>query len=129
VNGNGSVSGRIVTIADGVRAAVIEHESGLPRTLDGLLGHLLVVESHPYHARGTRRACTDETHEYTPWLRGVFRGLALRLSRCLFCGCVEVRDQSIDLLPDLPIGRQGPRRRDAGLGWYAGKRAAGRTYL
>lgn len=119
-----------VTIADGVRAIRVEAPSPLPASLDLLLSRLLVTTKQPYFAaRGTRQACTDEQHEYVPWLAGIYVGLDLRLSRCLWCGVVEVRDTSLDLLPGLAPGRGGPRRRDAIVGWYSGNRPDGRTYL
>lgn len=118
-----------VTVADGVRAIRVESSSPLPPSLEILLRHLLVTAKHPYIARGTRRACTDEQHDYSPWLAGVYAGLDIRLARCAWCGTVEVRDVSLDLLPGLVPGRGGPRRRDDVLGWYSGSRPDGRTYL
>jgi hypothetical protein len=118
-----------VTIADGVRAIKVDAPSPLPPSLDLLLSRLLVTGKRPYFARGTRRDCTDEQHDWAPWLDGIYAGLALRLNRCVWCGTVEVRDQSLDLLPGLAAGRGGPRQRDELLGWYAGSRPDGRVYL
>jgi hypothetical protein len=120
---------RVATIADGVRALVIEPEPFLPRSLDALLDRLSVLERRPYFERGTRRDCTDESHEWALWLTGIYRGLELHLSRCGFCGACEVRDKSIDQIRDIASGRLAPRRRSNLLGWYAGKRPAGRTYV
>lgn len=118
-----------VTIADGVRAVRVEAPSPLPASLDQLLARLLVTDKQPLVDVGTRRECTDEQHDYRPWLAGVYAGLELRLWRCSFCGTVEVRDMSLDLLPGIAAGRGGPRRRNEVLGWYSGARPAGRTYL
>lgn len=129
-NGRAQAPARtIVTVADGVRAVRVEAVSPLPGSLDQLLSRLVVTEKRPAFDRGTRRDCTDEQHEFNPWLVGIYVGLTLRLNRCPWCGTVEVRDQSLDLLPGLVPGRGGPRRRDELLGWYAGKRPAGRIHL
>ena len=121
----------IVTIADGVRAVRVEQPtSPLPQSLDQLLARLTVTDRQPFvELGGPRRECADEVHDYQPWLAGIFAGLELRLYRCPFCSVVEVRDQSLDLLPGVQPGRGGPRRRNEVLGWYAGARAAGRTFM
>src|SRR5574338_970742 len=107
-----------VTVADGVRAFRVEAPSPLPPTLDLLLGGIAVTARQPFVAVGTRRDCTDEQHDFRPWLAGVYAGLELRLLRCPFCGTVAVWDVSLDLLPGIAPGRSGPRRRSVGLGWY-----------
>lgn len=119
----------LVTIADGVRAVRLEQVSPLPPSLDQLLVRLAVTDRQPFVAHGTRRDCTDEQHDFRPWLAGVFAGLELRLWRCPFCTTVEVRDVSLDLLTGLTPGRGGPRRRNEVLGWYSGVRPAGRTFI
>jgi hypothetical protein len=119
---------RIVRIADGVIAQVVER-SVLPPRLDALLAALRGARSVPVLVLGTRRACTDESHAYAAWVTGVYGPRELQLSRCTFCGAVEVRDVSYDILPGLKAGRGGPRRRDDVLGWYSGSRPLGRTYL
>jgi hypothetical protein len=54
----------------------------------------------------------------------------LLLTVCQFCGAVEVRDVSFNALAALrATARLAPRRRSDVLGWYAGKRPGGRTYL
>lgn len=119
----------VVTIADGVRAFRIDAPSPLPGSLDALLANLTVTARVPLFApAGTRRECTEERHDYRAWLAGIYAGLELSLRRCGYCGVVEVRDTSFDLLPGVTPGRGGPRRRNAVLGWYAGARPAGRTY-
>lgn len=120
---------RIITVADGLRAQVLEVQV-LPRTLPQLLGALrlshLIAEPR---VRGTRRACTDGEHEPQPWRTGVWQGRELRLSICPWCGSVEVRDVSLDILPGVQAGLGGPRRRSELLGWYSGKRPRGRTFM
>jgi hypothetical protein len=124
-----SIEPRIVRVADGLYAEVLDRTSPLPRRLQPLLNGLTVMRRWKVVVAGTRRACTDAEHALQPWLRGVYRQLELRLAMCSFCGVVEVRDISLDLLPDLVVGRGGPRRRDELLGWYSGRRPGGRTYL
>jgi hypothetical protein len=116
-------------IADGVVAQVIERVSPLPRSLETLLRSLHKTREVSVRILGTRQACTDAEHTFQPWLEGIYRTLQLRLRVCAFCGVVEVRDISLDILPGLTIGRGGARRRDDLLGWYSGKRHGGRTYL
>jgi len=117
-----------VTIADGLKAQVVERRSPLPQRLDPLLSGIVVLKRFPVTIVGARQACTDASHELQPWLWGIYANLELRLSLCAFCGMVEVRDISFDVLPGA-MGHGKPRRRDAVLGWYTGKRPAGRTYL
>jgi hypothetical protein len=118
---------RIIPIGDGLLAQVV-NRSILPRRLDALLADLRLVRSRSARVVGTRRACTEGDHDLDPWRVGVWRERELRLSLCGYCGAIEVRDVSLDILPDVKVGRGGPRRRSDVLGWYSGKRAAGRTY-
>jgi hypothetical protein len=118
---------KFVRVADGLTAQVLDRRI-LPRNLDLLLGEMVALRSRPIHLLGARRACMDDDHAAEPWATGVWRGLELRLSICNFCGSIEVRDVSLDILPGVTVGAGGPRRRSAVMGWYAGKRAAGRTY-
>lgn len=136
------VPARFTQIADGVWAEVRERQL-LPPRLDMLLQSFHATETLPFRLLGTRQACTDGEHEYKPWIKGIdrdahpaliarsFHGIVeLRILRCPFCGCVQVRDVSFDIFdPGLPRGRGGVRRRDDVLGSYAGKRPLGRTYL
>jgi nitroreductase len=130
---------KFVRVADGVMAQVIERtgidpvtrreRSPLPSKLEPLLLGLRVTRQFPAQLFGARRACTDAEHQFEPWRLGVYAGRELRLSLCPFCGVVEVRDVSLDLLPGVSAGRLGPRRRNDVLGWYSGRREGGRTYL
>lgn len=126
-----SLAPRFVRIADGVTAQAIERipTSPLPRRLDLLLGSMLVTRRLPLKVIGARQACTDAEHVFSLWMQGVFSHLELRLARCSFCGVVEVRDVSLDLMPGVSVGRGGPKRRSDVLGWYSGRRSAARTYL
>jgi hypothetical protein len=119
----------IVRVADGVFAERIERVSPLPRRLDPLLAAMTLTRPLPVSILRTRAACTAAEHALQPWRAGLYRGLELRLALCAFCGVVEVRDVSLDVLPGLAVGQGGPRRRDDLLGWYSGARPAGRTYL
>lgn len=118
---------RIIRIGDGLLAQVVER-SILPRRLDLLLGELRFVRSRDVRLLGTRRACAEAEHDLSPWRTGVWRERELRLSLCAFCGAIEVRDVSLDILPGVMAGSGGPRRRSDLLGWYSGRRHAGREY-
>lgn len=124
-----TVEAKFSRVADGVVAQVIERKSPLPRKLEPLLSGLRVTRSYPVRLLGTRLACRDAEHEFAPWRDGIYAGLELRLALCPFCGVVEVRDVSLDLLPGVRAGRLAPRRRNDVMGWYSGRREAGRTYL
>lgn len=121
-----SAEKRIVRIGDGEYAEVSERRV-LPPTLDVLLTHFHARVRYPFRLVGTIRNCTDATHVFGPWLDGVWGVLELRLNRCPFCGTVEVRDVSLDLIPGVSSGT--PRRRSDLLGWYAGRRPAGRVHI
>lgn len=130
---------KFARVADGVMAQVIERagidpvtlrsRSPLPSKLDPLLLGLRITRQYPARLFGARRACTDAEHEFSPWREGIYAGLDLSLALCPFCGVVEVRDVSLDLLPGVRVGHSGPRRRNDVLGWYSGRRQSGRTYL
>jgi hypothetical protein len=143
------------TVADGVRAQVVRRQL-LPAHLDSsahagrsstcrcspLLEQLTTVKSWPVRPAGAREACTQEEHELAPLRAAAWpdaplelRALALRghvdlvLTMCRYCGAVEVRDVSFHHLAGLAAGNIAPRRRSDVLGWYGGKRPAGRVYL
>jgi hypothetical protein len=113
-----------------------------------LLEQLTTVQQWPVVPRGAREACTQEAsalseeHDMRPlrlarWpgapaaLAGqAWQGLVeLALTMCGFCGAVEVRDISFNAAAGLRRGALAPRRRSRILGWYSGKRPAGRIYL
>jgi len=120
---------RFTTIADGLVAQVIE-STVLPVNLMTLLTQLRAVREAPaLRPVGTRISCTQGLHDLQPWRQGVWRSRELRLSLCTYCGAVEVRDVSVDLLSGVSTGRNLPRRRDAILGWYSGSRPQGRVFV
>lgn len=119
----------VVQVADGVKARRFTRVSPLPPSLDTLLARLAHVQTRTVALHSTRRACTDGEHERVPWITGVYAGLHLRLDVCPWCHGVEVRDISYDMRPGLQPGRRGPARRSDVLGWYSGRRPAGRTFM
>jgi hypothetical protein len=132
---------KFATIADGLRAQVIEVTGVIPPHLNAashegrmascpcrpLVESMQRVKTHQVRVLGIRADCRDQ-HDYRPSMTGVYRGMDLLLSTCVFCGAVEIRDVSYDILPGLQAGRGGPRRRSDVLGWYSGIRANARTY-
>lgn len=143
------------TVADGVRAQVVRRTL-LPPHLDSrahegrhsgcpcrpLLPQLVVHQQWPVAPRGTREACTQEEHDLQPlrlatWPTAPAALLAqalagrvdLMLTMCAYCGAVEVRDVSFHVLAGAARGALSPRRRSDVLGWYSGKRPAGRVYV
>lgn len=122
-----SADKRIVRVGDGEYAEVSEIRV-LPPTLDLLLAALRSTTRYPFRLLGTIRACTDATHDFGTWLDGKWGARDLRLNRCSFCGTVEVRDISLDYIPGLSSGILDLRRRSMLLGWYSGRRPAGRSY-
>lgn len=119
---------RIIRIGD-QPVQVIERVTPLPKRLDALLNETRILVRNRVHVLGSRQDCVDAEHDWHPWLRGVFRSMELRFRRCTFCGSVEVRDVSHDILPGVVVGGSGPRRKSDVLGWYSGQRPLGRQYL
>lgn len=122
---------RFTTIG-GVTVMIVEPtRSPLPPTLDSLLRGLAAVRRHPTVARlgGYSAECSDSDHRFEPWLSGLYVDLDLLLLRCVHCGVVEVRDVSYDILGGARRSSLAARRRNVAIGWYSGKRAAGRVYL
>lgn len=127
---DGQPLGEVVTVADGVRGVRTDLAAGaLPPRLDQLLERLKHAESRTVRFLGPRRACVDGEHERVPWIRGVLGAMQLRLDACPYCGGVEVRDVSVDLMAGLEPGSQRPGRRSRVLGWYTGRRPAGRQFM
>jgi hypothetical protein len=144
------------TVADGVRAQVVHREHLLPphlstRAHEGraascpchpLLEQLQIGRQWSTTVAGTREACTQEQHELVPFLVGTWPGapealrlqayrgrVDLTLTRCRWCGAIEVRDTSFHAPAGLRLGSLTPRRRSDVLGWYAGSRPRGRVHL
>lgn len=118
---------QIVQVGDGEYAERTELRI-LPPSLDVLLDHFTATTRYPFRLAGTVRECTDLTHQFGPWMEGTWGVYELTLNRCPFCGTVEVRDRSLDLIPGLSSGSLPLKRRDKVLGWYAGRRPSGRIY-
>jgi hypothetical protein len=123
------------TVADGVRAQVVR------RTV--LPPHL---EAGAHESRRASCPCRpllpQEEHDLQPlrlamWplapaalARQALRGrVELMLTMCAYCGTVEVRDVSYHAMPGLVPGALEHRRRSDVLGWYSGKRPAGRIFV
>lgn len=154
---------KIVQIADGVWAQEEDRSVSLPRHLEShegrqqpcrcvpLLQAMTGIVQRPAPLLGTRLDCRDE-HDLVVWITGNYRSqtqdplrvrlmrthdAALQLSICRYCGMVEVRDVSLDLIVDedgegrrkfiTPV--ETALRKDTVLGWYAGRRVSGRQFL
>jgi len=126
---------RLSTI-EGQQTLIVERQPPIPPTLDALLSQLYsVTVRNDLRPSGTATACEQwRTHRFDVLREGRHLGLDrvlrdLRIQMCLDCGAVCVRDISVDRLPGLRPGRGGFGRRDRVLGWYSGKRRAGRQHL
>lgn len=126
---------------EGQPTLVVPAGNGLPPKLDGLLGEMAAFGfafREDISPAGARPACTVlREHRFRRFRDGRWfarsgprRGqvLDLHVRMCADCGAVEVRDVSIDRLAGLVPGRAGFARRDHVLGFYSGKRVAGREY-
>lgn len=138
----------VLTI-EGRRVVVQSTHSGLPQKLDALLSAMFAVTYRDDAIRpgGASVSCIRlRTHRLKlfragRWfaVSGLRKGevLDLRLSMCVDCGTVQVRDVSFDLtLTDdrgrtqrAPIGGRGPARRDHVMDWYSGASARNRQHL
>ena len=131
-----------LTMIEGQRALVVgdvaaraQAAQKLPLKLDLLLGSLShITAAKDIRPAGARASCeADREHRFDVLREGRHVGLDgivrdLRVLMCLDCGAACVRDISFDRLPGLPTGGQALRRRDLVIGWYSGKRRAGREY-
>jgi hypothetical protein len=142
-------------VADGVRAQVVTRANILPAHLttsahEGrqascqcwpLMEQLMARQVWRVAPAGTREACTQDEHDLRPLRACVWpeapQALAAQawhgiveilLTMCAYCGAVEVRDTSYHQLAGVRSGSLATRRRSDILGWYAGKRPAGRVY-
>lgn len=139
---------RIVSVGDGQRARFQPAPSVLPPSLGMFLRLMVARQRWQLPALGYRPDCGEGHHRLAKWLQGVYGTREVLVSRCLDCETVEVRDVSLDrgqsfvddtstslvrpphveaVVSRLPIGA-ALRRRNLLLGWYSGKRAAGRVY-
>jgi hypothetical protein len=126
---------RLVTI-EGVQTLVVERVPPIQPRLDALLSSMVVTRAGTVRPRGARRECeVDRDHPFAMLREGRHVGLDgvvrdLRVLMCPYCGAVQVRDVSFDTaIAGEPVPRSGPpKRRDYVIGWYTGKRRAGREY-
>ena len=99
----------------------------LPSNLDALLRLISSGLVYPVPVRGATAACTaDATHDWRLWVTGSYRGRSVRLNKCADCESVEVRDVSLDAV--IGSAKLAPRPLNRLLGWYSGRRPAGRIY-
>ena len=98
----------------------------LPSNLDALLRLISNGLVYPVPVRGATTACTANEHPYRLWITGHYRGRDVRLLKCSGCEAVEVRDVSLDAV--IGSSRLAPRPLNRLLGWYTGRRPAGRNY-
>jgi hypothetical protein len=130
--GEGTVA-RNATI-EGRPVLVVERTPPLPRSLELLLGSMLVTYRDDVRPRGATVACEQlREHDFRTLAKGRHVGLDglvrdLHVRMCRDCGAAQVRDISVDAMPGLPVGRGGARRRDVILGWYTGRRRNARQY-
>jgi hypothetical protein len=131
-----TVEPRLVTI-EGTQTLVIERTPPLQPRLDALLSAMYHVRfSADVRPSGARIECeVDRDHPFAVLRIGRHTGLDgiirdLKVSMCPYCGAVQVRDVSLDTtIAGEPVPRNGdPLRRDHVIGWYTGKRRAGREY-
>lgn len=100
----------------------------LPSNLDALLRLISSGLVYPVPVRGATTACTaDWHHEWRLWITGTYSGRSLRLNKCANCEAVEVRDVSLDAV--IGLSRLKARPLNRLLGWYSGRRPAGRTVI
>ena len=100
----------------------------LPSNLDALLRLIRSGLVYPVPVRGATAACTANlTHDMRLWVTGTYSGRSIRLNKCADCESVEVRDVSLDAV--IGEARLAPRPLNRLLGWYTGRRPAGRTFF
>jgi hypothetical protein len=123
---------------EGQQTLVVERRPPIQPTLDRLLGAMYGGRRHDIRPSGTRPECDrDRQHRFGVLREGRHVGLDgivrdLRVEMCRDCGAACVRDISYDVSV---AGERVPRnagqraqRRNLVLGWYTGKRQAGREY-
>jgi hypothetical protein len=100
----------------------------LPSNLDALLRLISNGLVYQVPVRGASTACTaDWSHDYQLWITGDYHGRSVRLTKCANCESVEVRDVSLDAV--IGKSRLRPRPLNRLLGWYTGRRPAGRIVI
>lgn len=101
----------------------------LPPRLDELLIRLRDARARPvpFLQAATPHETGLADHPMQTWVEGVYANRDIRLRKCVGCEGVEVRDVSFDQV--IGSARHAPRRIDALLGFYAGRRPRGREFL
>lgn len=122
-----------IEIIEGRAVIVAETRPPLPSRLDQLLGSMRLTFRSPFAVTGWRSACEEREHRLRLFAEGRHLGLDghvrdLRLSMCVDCEAVQVRDVSPDTIAGLPRSSLAPRRRDHVMGWYSGARKNQRVY-
>ncbi len=127
---------RLETI-EGRQTLIVVNRPKLQPKLVGLLSALSHVRvARDIRPSGMAAQCErDREHRFETLREGRHVGLDgvvrdLRILMCLDCGAAQVRDISYDTtVAGEPVPRSGrPKRRDLVIGWYTGRRAAGREY-
>lgn len=127
-----------VELIEGRKTLVVKRRPPLQQRLHQLLDALFAV-TYRADVRPTGASTQCDVLREHRWrllakgrhlgLDGVVRDLQIRM--CQDCGGCEVRDRSIDALPDgtAQTPRQmRPQRRDWVIGWYSGGRPRNREY-
>jgi hypothetical protein len=99
----------------------------LPSNLDALLRLISSGLVYPVPVRGAAASCAANEHDFHLWITGTYSGRSVRLNKCADCESVEVRDVSLDAV--IGNARLAARPLNRLLGWYTGRRRAGRTYF
>jgi len=122
-------------VIEGQDTLVVERKPPLPQKLDELLAAMFGIWAREdIRPAGATTSCEQlRVHRFGVLREGRHLGLDgelrdLRIEMCRSCGATCIRDISYDRISGLPVGRRGPLRRDLILGWYSGKRRAGREY-
>ena len=128
-----------VTTIEGRRVLVVQRRPPLPANLQSLLSAMSGLSLRQLRIFGTRSACErEDDHRLTPFATGRYRAMDgvtrdLRLSMCVDCEAVQVRDVTNETIVDdsLPRIRKlvARGRKDSILGWYSGARRNGRVYM
>jgi len=125
----GAVTSTRAAIIEGQQVTVVERKPMLPRKLDDLLAAMIVTRAYRVRLRGFRRDCDVlREHPFVPLREGRFMGTEILVAICPYCEAVCVRDVGFDVIERGIVARGGPQRRDEIIGWYSGKRPAGREY-
>lgn len=129
---------------EGQMTTVVEKTPPLPQRLDALLAGMFQIfyRDEGIRPKGARAQCEQRQHTMRRLREGRYvcsDGIVrdLRVELCIYCEAACVRDISFQRLDEMDgghpsdralHGRGGPVRRNRIIGWYSGKRRAGREY-